>query len=74
MILDSVTAVKEFANVTYQADSDVKLICGKRHIDGKSIMGIFSLDLSQAIELEMDDADAERLHDRLKAFIVDERR
>ena len=43
--LNSITDVKEFVNITFKAENDVDLICGKYHIDGKSIMGIFSLEL-----------------------------
>ena len=39
--LNSITDVKEFVNITFKAENDVDLICGKYHIDGKSIMGIF---------------------------------
>ena len=37
--LNSITDVKEFVNITFKAENDVDLICGKYHIDGKSIMG-----------------------------------
>ena len=55
--LNSITDVKEFVNITFKAENDVDLICGKYHIDGKSIMGIFSLELDRPIEMEMSDAD-----------------
>ena len=35
--LNSITDVKEFVNITFKAENDVDLICGKYHIDGKSI-------------------------------------
>ena len=50
--LNSITDVKEFVNITFKAENDVDLICGKYHIDGKSIMGIFSLELDRPIEME----------------------
>ena len=34
--LNSITDVKEFVNITFKAENDVDLICGKYHIDGKS--------------------------------------
>ena len=61
--LNSITDVKEFVNITFKAENDVDLICGKYHIDGKSIMGIFSLELDRPIEMEMSDADMEKLND-----------
>ena len=47
--LNSITDVKEFVNITFKAENDVDLICGKYHIDGKSIMGIFSLELDLSL-------------------------
>ena len=32
--LNSITDVKEFVNITFKAENDVDLICGKYHIDG----------------------------------------
>ena len=49
--LNSIDKVKSFVNVISQFDSDFDLISGRYVIDAKSIMGIFSLDLSQPIDL-----------------------
>ena len=68
--LSSIADVKEFVNITFKAENDVDLICGKYHIDGKSIMGIFSLELDRPIEMEMSDEDMSKLKDQLKEFIV----
>lgn len=69
--LNSVNDVKEFVNITFKAEHDVDLICGKYYIDGKSIMGIFSLSLEQPIEMKLDDEDAKTLKSQLDKFIVD---
>lgn len=69
--LNGINDVKEFVNITFKAEHDVDLICGKYHIDGKSIMGIFSLSLDQLIEMELDDEDAKMLKSQLDKFIVD---
>lgn len=70
--LSSINDVKEFVNITFKAQHDVDLICGKYHIDGKSIMGIFSLELDKPINMEMDDEDEEMLKEQLERFIVRE--
>ena len=70
--LNSVNDVKAFVNVTFRAEKDVDIHCGKYHIDGKSIMGIFSLELDKPIEVELDDHDAEKLLGELQRFIVEE--
>ena len=65
--LNSIDKVKSFVNTISKFDSDFDLISGRYVIDAKSIMGIFSLDLSQPIELTIhaeDDAEIlEVLHD-----------
>ena len=59
--LNSIDKVKSFVNAITQFDFDFDLISGRYVIDAKSIMGIFSLDLSKPIDLnihaekEMDD-------------------
>ena len=69
--LKSVNDVKAFVNITFRAERDVDIHCGKYHIDGKSIMGIFSLELDKPIEVELDDHDAEKLLGELQRFIVE---
>lgn len=68
--LNSITDVKEFVNITFKAENDVDLICGKYHIDGKSIMGIFSLELDRPIEMEMSDADMVKLKSQFEKFMI----
>ena len=60
IMLNTVTDVKTFVNVVSKYDFDVDLVSGRYAIDGKSIMGIFSLDLSKPIRVEVrsDDASA----------------
>lgn len=49
--LNSIGKVKSFVNAITQFECDFDLISGRYVIDAKSIMGIFSLDLSKPIEL-----------------------
>ena len=70
--LKSVNDVKAFVNITFKAEKDVDIHCGKYHIDGKSIMGIFSLELDKPIEVELDDQDAEKLMGELQRFIAED--
>lgn len=55
--LNSIEKVKEFVNLaTYHVAGDIDLISGKYTVDGKSIMGIFSLDLSKTITMRVADS------------------
>ncbi len=58
--LQAINDVKEFVNIVMRYDFDIDLVSGRYAVDAKSIMGIFSLDLSKPIELNAhtDDADA----------------
>ena len=51
--LNSIDKVKAFVNDITKFDQDFDLVSGRYVIDAKSIMGIFSLDLSKNIELNI---------------------
>lgn len=70
--LNSIDKVKIFVNLIAKYDSDFDLISGRYVIDAKSIMGIFSLDLSKPIELSIhDDSVVEEVMDSLQKYIVE---
>lgn len=51
--LNSIDKVKSFVNEITKFDNDFDLVSGRYVIDAKSIMGIFSLDLSKPINLNI---------------------
>ncbi len=51
--LNSIDKVKHFVNAISKFDFDFDLVSGRYVIDAKSIMGIFSLDLSKPIDLNI---------------------
>ncbi len=51
--LNSIDKVKSFVNDITKFDNDFDLVSGRYVIDAKSIMGIFSLDLSKPIDLNI---------------------
>ena len=69
--LNSIDKVKSFVNDITKFEYDFDLVSGRYVIDAKSIMGIFSLDLSKPIELNIhaEDGIAEVL-DVLKPYTV----
>lgn len=70
--LNSIDKVKSFVNAITQFEFDFDLVSGRYVIDAKSIMGIFSLDLSKPIELVIHAEDhLDELMDILKPYIVD---
>ena len=51
--LNSIDKVKSFVNDVTRFNNDFDLVSGRYVIDAKSIMGIFSLDLSKPIDLNI---------------------
>lgn len=52
--LNDMSKVKEFVSIAQNITEDVVLRSGKFAVNGKSIMGVFSLDLSKPITLEIE--------------------
>ena len=71
--LDSIDKVKGFVNDISRFNTDFDLISGRYVIDAKSIMGIFSLDLSKPIELAIHtETGLDEIMEVLKPYIIDE--
>ena len=70
--LDSIDKVKGFVNDIIRFNTDFDLISGRYVIDAKSIMGIFSLDLSKPIELTIHESDEiDEILKVLQPYVVD---
>ena len=70
MNLSSINNVKDFVNTVSRYDFDVDLISGRYIVDAKSIMGIFSLDLSKPIKVQVHADDASEFMAGIDSFIV----
>ena len=68
--LSQIDDVKNFVNTIMRFDFDIDLKPGRYAVDAKSIMGIFSLDLSKPIELIAHTEDAEKLFEAIDSYIV----
>lgn len=62
-------SVKDFVKITSQYREDLSLVRGRYVVDAKSILGIFSMDLSKPMDLVSDGAN-DNLKDDLKAYVV----
>ncbi len=49
IMLKSITDVKAFVDIANSKDYDMELLSGKFVINAKSIMGVFSLDLTKPV-------------------------
>ena len=68
--LQAINDVKEFVNIVMRYDFDIDLVSGRYAVDAKSIMGIFSLDLSKPIELDAHTDDADKFLKDIDKFII----
>ena len=70
--LKEINDVYKLVNILVGFEGDVDLESGKYKVDGKSILGIFSLDLRQPIKLTYEsEKGADKLYNQLKDFIVE---
>ena len=68
--LASINDVKNFVNIVGKYDFDIDLVSDRYVVDAKSIMGIFSLDLTKPIGVQLHTENADEIIDELKPFIV----
>lgn len=70
--LNSIDKVKAFVNEVTKYDAEFDLVSGRYVIDAKSIMGIFSLDLSKPIELAIHtETGLDEIMEVLKPYIIE---
>ena len=70
--LKEINDVYKLVNILVGFEGDVDLESGKYKVDGKSILGIFSLDLRQPIKLTYNkEKGADKLREQLKDLIVE---
>lgn len=68
--LNSIDKVKSFVKDITKYDNDFDLVSGRYTVDAKSIMGIFALDLSKPVQLNIHSkCHAESIAEALSAYI-----
>ena len=70
IMIDSILAAKAFVNIVNTCDFDIDLESGRYIVDAKSIMGIFSLDLSKPIKMNVYTDDVAEFEAKIRDFIV----
>lgn len=70
IMLNSINDVKNFVNIVNKYDFDVDLTSGRYVVDAKSIMGIFSLDLSKPIQVDIHSEIAQALYAEMSQFKI----
>ena len=70
IMLKSIVDVKNFVNIVNCYDFEIDLESGRYVVDAKSIMGIFSLDLSKPINLYIHADGPTDLETKITPFLV----
>ena len=71
--LQAINDVKDFVNTVMLFNYDIDLVSGRYAVDAKSIMGIFSLDISKPIDLNIHNADnLDEIMEHLQPYLVTE--
>lgn len=67
--ITTIDDVKKFVSTVMKFDYEIDLVSGRYAIDAKSIMGIFSIDLSKDLKLVAHTDDTAELESALAEFI-----
>ena len=71
VLLNSIERIKDFVNTITRYPYDFDLVSGRYTIDAKSIMGIFSLDLTHPLALCAYTDGDEKPQEDLKPYLVE---
>lgn len=71
--ITSINEVKDFVNAACKQMCDIDIISGRYVIDAKSIMGIFSIDLTKPITVSVNGTEEEykAFREAVKNIVVD---
>lgn len=70
VILETLEIVNKFIAITGKYHFDIDLISGRYKVNGKSIMGVFSLDLTKPIKVEPQTENPDELFKELEQFMA----
>lgn len=68
--ISSIGDVKNFVNIVGKYDFDIDLVSDRYVVDAKSIMGIFSLDLTKPIRVDLHSDDTQAIEEELAPYIA----
>lgn len=66
--INTIDKVKRFVNLTNKCEADVDIVSGRLLVDAKSIMSIFSMDLTRPMTLRIHESNTEKLEEYKKLF------
>ena len=73
ILLNSIDKVKDFSNTALHIHGDLDLVYDRYVVDAKSILDIFSLNLSQPLRLDIhDESHLDETLNQLKPYLLDD--
>lgn len=66
--LNSVNDIKDFVNIVNRFDNNIDVSSKRAVVDAKSIMGLFSLDLSKPVEVTATGEHSSNVYDALRKY------
>ncbi len=68
--IESVLDAKKFVNICNSVDFQVDLVSGRYVVDAKSLMGLFSLDLTKPMEMHAECGADDEFLTKIGSYIV----
>lgn len=72
IMLGNIEFVKDFVNTAMSKDYDIELLSGKYIVNGKSIMGVFSLDLTKPLTVRAHCDENDTIKEEIEKYIFTE--
>ena len=69
-VINNVKNINEFNKAVQNFSYDVDIKSGRYIIDAKSLMGLYSIDLSNPVEIIVDDENYDEVYKVVKDFVV----
>lgn len=73
VVLNTINKVKRFIEIVILFEQDIDIVIGRYVVDAKSILGIFSIDLTRPMDcvIHTDDEEiCEKFKEAIKEFII----
>ena len=68
--LNAIGDIRNFVNAASDYDSQIEAVSGRHIVNAKSLMGIFSLDLSKPVELHVHGDNTEGFFKAIRNWLV----
>ncbi len=68
--LSSVDEIRDFVDKCCELDCDIDLAAGRYIVDAKSLLGVFSVDLTRDLELSVYTENTDEVCEKLQPYMV----